>query len=77
MRMTAAIAAASQGLRNARDTTPATVTSSPVDTRTLLTGSGEVFTAARVPALTRCAASAVNPPVAALNAAASEGTRGR
>ena len=38
----------------------------------MLTGSGEVFTAARVPALTRCAASAVNPPVAALNAASSE-----
>lgn len=69
---TAASAAETHGLAKARPTTPRTVTSSALESTMLLTGSGEVLTAARAPALTRWAASAVNPPVAAVNAASSE-----
>src|SRR5436853_613485 len=61
---TAAMTAAATGCRTDRLTTPATVTSSPRLTAMLLAGSGEVFKAARMPALTEWLASAVRPPVA-------------
>ena len=61
--------AAHHGCRAASVTTPATVTSSALLTATLLTGSGEVLTAARIPALTPWLASALNPPAAAEKAA--------
>jgi hypothetical protein len=51
-----------QGWLSASSATVSTVTSSPRLVPTLVTGSGEVFTASRSPALTACDASAVPPP---------------
>ncbi len=55
--------AAARGWKRAKVTRPATPRSSARLTSMLLTGSGEVLTAIRVPAFTRWLASAVPPPI--------------